>query len=368
MKKNTFAIIGAGNGGQALAAYLSIKGHQVRIFDFLEKPIKILKEKGEIALEGAEMGVGKIKLASNNIQDVILGADIIMVVNPSIYHKKIAQACAPYIEEGQIIFLHPSSVFGAFAFKKALEDSGCHKKVTIAESNTLLFACRAVETGRIHIGGKKDRLLIAAFPACDKSKVYDIMSQAIEEIQICETVLETSMDSTNAMVHPLPTMMNVSWAESGNKFKYYHDGIGETVGHFIEGMDKERIAIGEKLGLTLGKDLFSLFMEYEAEYNTKGSTISQVVKSVEAYRDIYAAPTVKTRYIYEDVPMGLVPFIEIGELIESPVDKMKLTMQLCEAMLEENLSHGENCRNLKNLGLEGMSADQIIKYSKTGVK
>lgn len=368
MKKSIFAIIGAGNGGQGLAAYFSIKGYEVRIFDFLEEPIKILKEKGEIVLEGAERGVGKIAVASNNIEEVISGADVIMVVNPSIYHRKIAEACAPYIENGQIIFLHPASVFGAFAFKKALEDSGCEKDVTIAESNTLLFACRAVETGRVYIGGKKDRLLVAAFPACDKDKVYDIISPVIEEIQLCETVLETSMDSTNSMVHPLPTIMNSSWSESGNKFKYYHDGIGETVGHFIEGMDAERIAIGEKLGLTLGKDLFSLFMEYEAEYNTKGSTISQVVKSVDAYADIYAASTAKTRYVYEDVPMGLVPFMAIGELIGLPVDKMKLTTTLCEEMFGENLSSGENCRSLENLGLQGMSAEQIIKYAKTGVK
>lgn len=368
MKKSVFAIIGAGNGGQGLAAYFSIKGHEVRIFDFLEEPIKILKEKGEIILEGAEEGVGKITVASNNIEEVISGADVIMVVNPSIYHKKIAEACAPYIESGQIIFLHPASVFGAFAFKKALEDTGCQKDVTIAESNTLLFACRAVETGRVHIGGKKDRLLVAAFPACDNEKVYDIISPAIEEIELCETVLETSMDSTNAMVHPLPTIMNSSWSESGNKFKYYYDGIGETVGHFIEAMDAERLAIGEKLGLTLGKDLFSLFMEYEAEYKAKGNTISQVVKNVDAYKDIYASSSVKTRYIYEDVPMGLIPFIAIGELLGLPVDKMKLTAMLCEEMLEENLSSGENCRNLKNLGLEGMSAEKIVQYAKTGVK
>lgn len=368
MKKSIFAILGAGNGGQGLAAYFSIKGYEVRIFDFLEEPISLLKEKGEIILEGAENGVGKIALASNKIEEVISGADVIMVVNPSIYHKKIAKECAPYIKSGQIIFLHPASVFGAFAFKKALEDSGCHKNVTIAESNTLLFACRAIETGRVHIGGKKDRLLVAAFPACDKDKVFDIISPVIEEIQMGETVLETSMDSTNAMVHPLPTIMNASWSESGKRFKYYHDGIGETVGHFIEGMDAERIAIGKKLGLTLSKDLFTLFMEYEAEYNTTGNTISQIVKAVEAYHDIYASSSVKNRYIYEDVPMGLVPFIEIGELLGLPVDKMKLTVKLCEEMLGENLSAGGNCRNLENLGLKGMSAEQIIQYAKTGVK
>ena len=64
-------------------------------------------------------------------------------------------------------------------------------------------------------------------------------------------------------------------AESGAKFKYYWDGIGETVGNYIEKMDNERVAIGQKVGLTLGKDLFSIYMEYEIEYNTKGDNVSQ---------------------------------------------------------------------------------------------
>ena len=368
IEMKNIAVIGAGNGGQAMAAYFAMAGHRVRIFDFFEKPIEEISRKGEIELEGAITGKGNIELASSNMEEVVSGSDLIMIVNPSIYHQKIAKTCAPYIREGQLIFLNPSQVFGAFAFKKTLEDNGCKHKVTIAESNTLLFAARLVENGKVNIGGKKDRLLVSAFPACDRDKIYDIITPVIPEVEKCETVLETSFDSTNCMVHPLPTMMNASWAESGKEFKYYHEGIGETVGHFIEGMDEERLAIGRKLGLVQGKDLYSLFDEYEDEYNTKGETISEVVKSVQAYSDIYAASTVRTRYIYEDVPTGIVPFIALGELLDLPVKKMKLATLLCEEMLDEDFVGCEYSRNLNNIGLEGMTAEQIINYAISGVK
>lgn len=361
-------IIGAGNGGQAMAAYFAMAGHEVRLFDYFDEPIESIKNKGYIELEGAVSGKGKIALATTNIQEVISDTDLIMIVNPAIYHNKIAASCAPYIKDDQLIFLNPASVFGAFAFKKALEDSNCHKKVTIAESNTLLFAARLVENGKVFIGGKKDRLLVSAFPACNKEKVYDIIRPVIPEVEQCETVLETSFDSTNAMVHPLPTIMNVSWIESGNKFKYYLDGIGATVGNFIEGMDKERTDIAQKLGLVMNENLFSLFMEYEIEYNTKGDTISQVLKSVEAYKEIYSASTVRNRYIFEDVPTGLVPFIAVGELLGMPVTKMKLVQKLCEEMLEEDFTNCESSRNLEKLGLSGMDINTIIEYAKTGVK
>lgn len=368
MSRRVISVIGAGNGGQAMAAYFAIAGCETRIFDFFEKPIKRIKELGYIELEGAIEGKGDIAVASNDIAEVLKDTDLIMVVNPAIYHNKIAKACAPYIREGDKIFLNPSSVFGAFAFKKALEDQGCHKKVTIAESNTLLFTARLIEDGKVHIGGKKDRLLVSSFPSCDKEKIYDIIRPVIKELEECNSVLETSFDSTNAMVHPLPTIMNASWTESGKKFRYYLDGIGSTVGHFIEGMDKERVDIAEKLGLVLGKDLFSLFLEYKIEYETEAETISEVLKSVDAYRDIMAAPTVKTRYIYEDVPTGLVPFIAVGELLGMPVSKMQLVQDLCEAMLNEDFTNCESSRNLDNLGLAGMTADEIVHYAQTGEK
>ncbi len=367
--KKTIAVIGAGNGGQALAAYFAMnEDYEVKIFDYFDAPIDVIKAQGYITLEGAITGKGEISLASTDMGEVVKDADLIMVVNPAIYHNKIAKEMAPFIKEDQIIFLSPSSVFGAFAFKKALEDAGCTKSVTIGESNTLLFAARLVEAGRVHIGGKKDRLLVSAFPACNREKLYDIIKPVIKELEECESVLETSFDSTNAMVHPLPTIMNASWAESGAKFRYYLDGIGETVGNYIEAMDKERTAIGEKLGLTLGKDLFSIYMEYDIEYNAHGDNVSQMLKNVEAYKDIYAANTPKTRYIYEDIPTGMVPFTAMGELLGMPVEKMKLVTTLCEAMLGEDLTNCDYSRNLENLGLAGMSAEQIVQYAKTGVK
>lgn len=361
-------IIGAGNGGQAMAAYFAMAGCKVKIYDKFAETVEFLNEKGAIDLTGAITGTGKLELATTDMGKAVEGADLIIVVNPAIYHNAIAKEMAPHIKDGQIIFLSPSSVFGAFAFKKALVDVGCDREVTIGESNSLLFAARLVENGTVHIGGKKDRLLVSSFPACNREKLYDIIRLVIPEMEECETVLETSFDSTNAMVHPLPTIMNVSWAESGAKFRYYLDGIGETVGNYIEALDKERTDIGEKLGLTLGKDLFSIYMEYRFEYGATGKNVSELLKNVKAYRDIYAANTAKTRYIYEDIPTGMVPFTAMGDLLGMPTEKMKLVTTLCEAMLGEDLTNRPESRNLENLGLVGMTAEEIVEYAKTGVK
>jgi opine dehydrogenase len=363
-----FGIIGAGNGGQAMAAYFKLAGNEVKLYDNFSEVIDKINDRGFITLEGAVTGDAYIDLVTSDFSEAVKDVDVIMVVNPSIYHKNIAQKLAPYIKPGHVIFLNPANTFGAFAFKKALEDNGCYEDVVIAESNTLLFACRALEPGLVNVGGKKDRLLVSAFPANKIGEIEKTIAPTISEIELCETVLETSFDSTNAMVHPLPSLMNASWIESGSKFKYYYDGIGPTVGAFIDRMDKERIEAGKLLGLELGKNLFSLYMEYAIEYDAHGDTIDEVVSNVKAYKDIYSSDNVKSRYIYEDVPMGLVPFAEIEELIGIKADNTRLVVDLCEKVLNEDFSKCENCRNLVNLGLEGMSAAQIIEYAKTGKK
>lgn len=369
MKKFTYAIIGAGNGGQSMAGYLSAQGHSVRLFDFFEEPIRKINEAGNIIrVTGLYELEGKLELASNDMAEVVRGADLIFVINPSTYHSKIAAECAGYLEDGQVVFLNPGSTFGSFAFKKALEDVGCMKNIILAESNTLLFACRAVEPGLVNIGGKKDRILVAAFPATENQRVADLLVPALPEVQMADNVFVTSLDNTNPLVHPGPTLMNCNWAESGGKFLYYHEGIGETMGAFIERMDKERVAMGEKLGLKLGKNLFNMYMQYVEEYETEGETLSQVFKNVDAYSAIYAGNSVRTRYIYEDVPTAIIPLVELGRILDSPVSSIRLVADMCCGILDEDFWAMDEARTMKNMGLEGMNATQLMEYANTGKK
>lgn len=367
--KKTVAIIGGGNGAQAMAGYFGMhEDYEVRLFDYFQKTVDALNAKGSIQLVGAVEGVGKLAFATTDMHKAVDGADLVMVVAPAIYHDKIARDMAPFVRKDTVIFLSPSSVFGAFAFKKALEDCGNQADVVIGESNSLLFAARLVENGKVNIGGKKDVLMVAAFPADKGHVMYDIIAPVMDGIKAYDTVLATSFDNTNCMVHPLPTMLNCNWSESGAKYKYYQEGIGKICGDYIEAIDRERVEIGKKLGLELGSDLFDIYMEYEDQYGATGPDVTTVLKSVSAYDQIYASNDVRIRYIYEDIPTGMVPFVAVGRLLGMPVAKMQLVIDLCEQMLGEDFTHCESARSLDKLGLAGMNAEQIVNYARTGKK
>ena len=71
--KNHIAIVGAGNGGQAFAGYLSLMGERIKIFDVVPATVEKLNEVGGVLMEGNSKltGFGKIEKATTRKQEVI---------------------------------------------------------------------------------------------------------------------------------------------------------------------------------------------------------------------------------------------------------------------------------------------------------
>ena len=65
-KKLKFAVIGAGNGGQAIAGYLACRGHEVNLYNRTIKKIQRIKFRGYIDLEGCVNGRGRLKLVTES--------------------------------------------------------------------------------------------------------------------------------------------------------------------------------------------------------------------------------------------------------------------------------------------------------------
>ncbi len=366
-KKTRYAILGAGNGGQAVAGHLSLSGYSVRLYDYSDEQIDKLRKRGRITLvEDGNTNEAYPEMFTANIKEAVEGADVVMIVNPAIYHGQLAAACAPHLKDNQIVFLHPGSTFGALDFKQKLEENGCKRLVSIAESNTLIFACRAMEAGLVQLCGKKDRLLVATVPAADNLRVVGVLKEAFPEIDGASNVMITSFDNTNPIFHPAPTLLSTAFIESGQDFKYYHQGISESIGRFITAMDQERLAVGAALGLDRASELNDIFRQYLAEYAAAGDTITEVVRNVKAYADISGPASLKTRYLYEDIPMGLVPLVSLGKQLGVGVDKMELVIRLAEQLTGEDFT---TCgRTMKNLRMEGMTASEIMAYAITGIK
>jgi len=355
-----WTILGGGNGGQTTAGHLGSMGFDVTIYDIFEETIKAIAEQGGIYLEDALTGFGKVSCATTNIEEALREADIILVTVPATAHQMVAKSCAPYLKDGQIIILNPAATFGSLAFEKTLKDEGCTANVTLAETNTLLYGCRIIEPGRTQVFGLKNRILLAALPATETTRVVTTLQVAFPQFIAADSILITSFDNTNPILHTATTLFNTGTIESNREWHFYVDGFTPSIGRFVESMDEERLAIGRALGL----DLLSCRQQFEVEYNVFENTLADSVRRNPVYRDIKGQKTLDTRYLSEDIPMGLVPFVALGKLLELPTERMEAIIDLAQLVLDRDLM--TNARTLKNLGIDDMTAKEFLLYVQTG--
>jgi opine dehydrogenase len=109
-KATHYTVIGAGNGGKAMAGHLALMGFPVTLYNRSPHRIAAIKARGGIDLESSEAGAsgfGKLVCVTSDMAEALRLADIIMVVVPSSAHAEIAAAAAPHLRDGQITVLHP---------------------------------------------------------------------------------------------------------------------------------------------------------------------------------------------------------------------------------------------------------------------
>jgi len=361
-KNLRWTVIGGGNGGQSVSAHLAIMGFHVRLYDISPDTVNAINKQGGIELEGVVQGFGKIDRVTTDLHEAIQGAHIVMVIAPATAHRHIAKALAPFLKDGQSIVLHPGATCGALEFYKVLADEKCTARVTIGETNSLIYACRSSRPGQATILGIKNKLLAAAIPAEASTSLVDKLNSAYPQVHPAVNVLATSFDNTNPIVHPAPILLNTAVIESQKEWLFYLEGITPAVGAFLEKMDQERIAVGKALGL----DLWSCRDQYVIEYGVNESTLSDAVRKTEAYADIKGPQSLETRYLLEDIPMGLVPLVAIGKSLNVPVERMETIIKLGEFILGKDLT--STGRTLEKIGLTGMTAAEIRQFIETGRK
>jgi len=328
--------------------------------DVVPETVAAIQAQGGIALEGQVRGFGRVECATLNPVEAIPGAGIIVVVTPANAHRDVARSCAPFLSDGQVVFIHPGATGGALEFRKVLHEEGCLARVVILESDSLIYACRSPQPGRASILGVKKDLLVAALPAVEAARPLRMLQAVFPQIRAGRNVLETSLSNPNAMVHPAPTLLNTSLIESGRDWLYYWDGMTPAIGAFVETMDRERLAVAEALGLHLP----SIREWYRRAYGAEGATLAEAVRNNRAYEKVSGQKSLRTRYLLEDIPMGLLPMVSIGKMIGVDVPRMETILNLAQFLTGEDfVSTG---RTAERLGLAGMNAAQILRYVETG--
>jgi opine dehydrogenase len=357
----SISVLGAGNGGQTISAHLAMQGFKVKLGEHPEfrKNIDAINKKGGIELTGALSGFGQLELASIEIASVIEGAEFILLTAPSFAQEPFIELALPHLKADQIIVLIPGN-FGSLEMSAKVRKRSGLKGLVFAETNSLPYACRQSEPGKIDVWGMKSSLSIAALPAEDTQDIVTKMSEFFPTpLSAATNVLEIALSNPNMIIHCPTMILNAGRIESEKgQFRFYSEGMAESVCKVMEAMDQERIRVGSYFDL----ELESTANWLQRVYGLSGDSLYELLSTSPVYGGHgYDAPrSMQHRYINEDIPNLLVPVVSFGELtgVDTPVTDCIISL----ASVINAINYKSEGRNLKRLGLSDLSAEDIKRY------
>ena len=361
-----YTVIGAGHGGKAMAAHLALMGKRVTLFNRTYTNIQMMAARGGIELESYEhgpRGFGALEKVTSEMSEALAEAQVIMVVVPSSAHADIAEKCAPHLKDGQIVILNPGRTLGAIEFKHTLVQNGCTADVIIAEAETFLYASRSDGPAQARIFRIKEAVPLAALPANHTRTVLDAIKDVYPQFIDGIDVLHTGLNNMGAIFHPALTILNAGRIESTRgDFQFYIDGVTPSVAGVLEAIDRERVTVAAAIGIRARTSMEWL----QIAYNVTGINLYEAIHNQIGYFGIKAPGTLNHRYIFEDVPMSLVPIASIGKQFGVSVRAMDSIIRL--ACVIHQTDYWRRGRTLEKLGIGGLSGGELIRYAQNGVK
>ncbi len=362
-RKTRWAIIGGGCGAQSMAGHLALMGYPVRLFDIFPETVDAINQQGGIHLSGVINGFGKLEFATSILGRAIQGAHAVLVIAPASAHAAIAKSCAPHLSPGQVVMLHSHWVCGALEFRELLRKNGCAAEVPIAETNGFLYTCQSAAPAHVEVLEINADLLIATLPAMNSIHATEMLQEPFPQVKAGANVIEASLGNPAVLIHAGAAILDPALIES--PFDWFHnlDGITSGKGAFMEDLDEERLALARSFGL----ELFSIAEWHRQCCASRGDGLLNVFGRNFVFNCMSSSEEHRTRQLLQDIPYGLVPMIELGMIQGLPMERMKVMAKIGQYLLRDDtlLTGG---RTLENLGLAGMSSEQLVHFINTGKK
>jgi len=376
MSVKKIAVIGAGNGGHAMAAHKTLDRFEVSLFELprFADNIRQVLDTGQIAVEWPERKeTVKIHLVTTDIAAALEGAEIVFVVTPAFGHKAMARVCAPHLKEGQIICLMPGSG-GSLEFARMFTEQAVEADVLLCECCTLPYGARLVGPGHVFIYTEAVSLPTGVFPARRRDEAIARLQEVYPAVFPAANVLEAAINNPNPIVHPAATLLSVTRIEySGGEFYLYKEGMTPAVARVYEALERERLALLDRLGLQLhhyggldakGYHLGETLEECHDRILNTSMDAAFGAGSIEVGIQMKGPRSTQDRYVTEDVPYGLVLLSTLGRSLGVPTPICDAVVDLCGTI--NRVDYWTEGRGIDQLGLGGMSVEQLETFLETG--
>lgn len=353
MPAGVIAIIGAGNGGLALAAAAAQVGWIVRITDADPDVVSPLAAAGSVEARGVIQGDFDIDRVSVDAGHVVDGADVAALVVPAMEQGVAAAGLAHALTDDQLVLVLPGCTGGALEVAAVLRHAG--RRPVVAEIDSFPYACTKTGPASSHIAAVKTRFHVAAMPASETAAALGLFEPIFPQAVAATSVLDTSLTNMNAVLHVPGMMANLGRVESAGGFDFYGEGVTPSVGRLIDAYDAERTRLAHALGASVPTLPEWISGAYGVEAASTYETVLQL--HLEVYGSSPAPGSLRHRYLTEDVPCGAVPVASLSRQLGLITPVHDALIALASTACETNFA--TSGRTSARLGLAGLDAGEI---------
>jgi opine dehydrogenase len=359
------AVVGAGNVGCALAADLVLRGVEVRLCTRSEERLALLRAAGAITVTGAVVGLAPLPLLTTSVGEAVAAATTVAVTVPTPALPYYAPALVAHCTSRQLLWLNPGHSGGALYIAAEFGRAGLGG-IRICQLSTASHGSRMTSPGQVGVF-RLPKAVLAAFPGSRIEECFEQVDSLLPgQFSCADTVLELDLMNINAVMHPAQMVGNASWIEAtAGDFNIYQEGTGAAVGRIMDGVDIERLATAERLGVPAVP--FVEILRQAGFTTAEGARLGgahEALRAAEPIREVKAPPSLDHRYLHEDVGWGLVPWTALATAVGVHTPTMDALIQLAGVVNE--VDYQSAGLDLERMGLAGMTPRAIVEFVRTG--
>jgi len=359
------AVLGGGNGSFAAAGDFALAGHDTRLWRRDAEAVAAHRAAGSTITVKDFNGRHEAKLAlvTTDIAEAVKDAELILCPAPATAQHDIAKALAPYLADGQVVYLPPGT-FGSVIFAKAAFEAGNKAKVAFAETGTLPWLTRKHGPHEVAITIRAKRLPTGVFPLTQSKHALAVIGRAFPGvIEDCGDALSAALMNAGPIIHPPLITMNAGPLEHFPRWDIHKEGTQASVRRVTDALDGERMRLREALGYRAPH--FPLADHYASEGDEwmYGRGAHGKLTDSGDWREKIDLKA--HRYMLEDTRLGLSFLVSAGRWAGVPTPVAQGFLSIASAVSERDL-YGEG-RTLENLGLASLSREAMRELLARGL-
>jgi opine dehydrogenase len=350
----------------AMAADLSLMGCCVNLYEDPEFSANLepIRENGGIFLTGQSFS-GKTGLAALNVitddgKEALDGSDLIFINVPATVIEPFLRKLFPFFTEGQVVVV-TTGYWAALRHRELLQGSGAFGKYVFAEMSIMPYLSGKMGPVEVEVGNYKRELRISAWPTAGNDVALSIVRKVYPQTKLCRNVVELNFWPGNPGVHPQITIPNAAFFFERARVFHFYGEVSMCASRLTDAHDVERMRVAAAYDCET-----IAWPEYcKRVYPYKGDNLYELHGSVQdPHLQKWNQIEEIERLLVEDICYSFIPMEELAQVVGLAVPVTTAMVEILATFTGYDFR--ANGVKLKDLGLEGLSRDQIIDFATFG--